>query len=88
MDDASIASSLALRVSDLRKHGEFAHATTHRRIRFHVYSAFSRSRAGSWRSVDDLADLPMSNAQRRVLAFNQTSNTRLVASDGAPLSTS
>lgn len=69
MDDASIMSSLPMPVRNLRKRGGFAHATTHRRIHFHVYAATSYSRKGSWRSPDNVADLPMSNAQRRVLTF-------------------
>ncbi len=65
---ASLETSLPVRVTDLVKRATFPHLTTHRRITFHVYTARSRARRGTWRTLDDLADLPMSNAQRRVIA--------------------
>lgn len=61
-------------VNGLTPRGEFTHATTHRAIRFHVLAAESRSRRGSWRRIDDLDDLPMSNAQRKVLRFAKVGN--------------
>jgi A/G-specific adenine glycosylase len=74
LDDTALAAMLPVGVREMRKRGEFVHHTTHRHIRFHVYQATSsvRSRRGTWRRVDDLDDLPMSNAQRRVLAFLRT----------------
>jgi adenine-specific DNA glycosylase len=54
-------------VSDFRECARFVHNTTHRHITFHVYTARSRQRKGIWRRVGDLDDLPMSNAQRKVL---------------------
>lgn len=56
-------------IEGLSSRGEFTHSTTHRAIRFHVLAANSRSRRGIWRAIDDIADLPMSNAQRKVLRF-------------------
>jgi len=69
MDATAITASLRVAVSRLRKRGEFTHRTTHRVIRFHVYAAISRARRGTWRRLDNLCDLPMSNAQQRVLEF-------------------
>ena len=60
-------SRLPVTISDMTAAGRFVHQTTHRRVEFHVYTAMSRARRGVWRAADDLADLPMSNAQRRVL---------------------
>ena len=53
--------------------GEFQHVTTHRRIRFEIYSAAAgrggaRRRRGLWRKLEEIADLPLSNAQRRAVA--------------------
>ena len=60
-------------VSELNKLGSFDHQTTHRTIRFHVLEGRLRSsaasRRGTWRRPSDVADLPMSNAQRKVLAI-------------------
>lgn len=46
----------------------FRHITTHRRITFHVFTARTRMRRGVWRACDDIADLPMSNAQQKIVA--------------------
>ena len=64
---AELRRRLAVTVVGLRKEGTFEHGTTHRLITFHVFAAKSRSRGGTWRRLDDVADLPMSNAQKRVL---------------------
>jgi A/G-specific adenine glycosylase len=71
LDAAELAAMLPVGVCDVRKRGEFVHHTTHRHIRFHVYQATmgERSRNGTWRRLDDVSDLPMSNAQRKVLAY-------------------
>ena len=62
-----IRRALPVTVDGLRRLGSFAHHTTHRRITFHVYAARSRALRGAWHVSDDIDDLPMSNAQRRVL---------------------
>ena len=64
---AELRRRLAVTVVGLRKEGTFEHGTTHRLITFHVFAAKSRSRGGTWRRLDDVADLPMSNAQKKVL---------------------
>jgi A/G-specific adenine glycosylase len=51
----------------LSKCGRMSHSTTHRRITFHVYRATTGTRAGVWRRPDQIAELPMSNAQRRII---------------------
>ena len=61
-------SGSASSVTELKKVASFEFGTTHRLITFCVYTARSRQRRGVWRCADDLSDLPMSNAQRRVLA--------------------
>jgi A/G-specific adenine glycosylase len=58
---------LGFRLSATARVEAFVYQTTHRRITFHVFSARSRRRLGTWRRPDDLGDLPMSNAMRRVL---------------------
>ena len=63
-----VHAALSVRVDQLTKRGRFAHHTTHRRITFHVYTARSRARRGMWCASENIHDLPMSNAQRRVLA--------------------
>ena len=67
-----IQRALPIVVNELRKLGTFEHHTTHRRITFHVYAARSRgrrARRGEWRLPDEVDDLPMGNAQRRVLGL-------------------
>ncbi len=64
-----LKAALPVRVYQLTKLARFEHQTTHRRITFHVYTAKSRARRGVWRHPEDIADLPISNAQRRVLAL-------------------
>ncbi len=63
-----IESRLPFAVTALARRAGFDHVTTHRRVRFHVFTAGTRRRRGVWRGPDELADLPMSNAQRKVLA--------------------
>jgi A/G-specific adenine glycosylase len=61
-------------VGPLTKLGRFTHLTTHRRITFEVYSARPgehRRAGGTWRPLNRLDDLPMSNAQKRVVAMVQ-----------------
>ncbi len=64
-----VQAALPVRVYQLMKCARFEHQTTHRRITFHVYTAKSRARRGVWRRPEDIGDLPISNAQRRVLAL-------------------
>lgn len=64
----NVLAALPVRVYQLMKHARFEHQTTHRRITFHVYTAKSRARRGVWCRPENTGDLPMSNAQRRVLA--------------------
>ncbi len=66
--DETVEAALPVRVDRLTKRGRFKHQTTHRRITFHVYTAKSRARKGVWRHFENIDELPMSNAQRRVLA--------------------
>lgn len=66
-------------VVGLRKQGSFVHQTTHRVITFHVLVAKSKGESRKskveswdgerrvWRGVGELDELPMSNAQRKVL---------------------
>jgi hypothetical protein len=69
MDEIAIRQTLRTDVdAALVRRGSFMHHTTHRAIRFHVYQTTSRSRKGTWRQPDAV-DLPLSNAQRRVLTF-------------------
>ena len=51
--------------------GRFLHVTTHRRITFvvHHQREAGAGRKGVWRSLDDVGDLPMSNAQRKAIAI-------------------
>lgn len=64
-----LAGSFSFAVSGVTHIGAFEHLTTHRHITFHVFSARTRIRTGKW--VDphsaEMAKLPMSAAQRRVL---------------------
>lgn len=62
-----VAARLAMPVTDIRRVGSFEHLTTHRRVRFHVFTAHTRARRGVWRHPDKTSDLPMSNAHRRIL---------------------
>jgi A/G-specific adenine glycosylase len=73
LPEAEIRRALPVSIVGLRRLGVFEHHTTHRRITFHVFAARIRGQAGrrgrrdEWRTIEELGDLPMSNAQRRVL---------------------
>lgn len=67
LDVKEVAAQVGVSVTDVVQAGQFVHLTTHRRITFHVFTARSRARRGVWRRMDDVADLPMSNAQKRVM---------------------
>jgi len=75
MRPAALAESLPIAVSDLLRCARFKHTTTHRAITFHVYTANSRGRTGTWLARDSkaIANLPMSAAQRRVLELTAES---------------
>ena len=65
---------LTIQVSDIEPCGSFMHQTSHRAIRFYIYRAQSRQRQGMWLKLEstELARLPLSAAQRRVLAMIQS----------------
>jgi A/G-specific adenine glycosylase len=74
LGSSELTGALPGRVTGLKKQVTFVHQTTHRHITFHVYTALGHAalsprhpRNGRWRRADDVDDLPMSNAQRRVL---------------------
>lgn len=67
LDDAQVVESIRPRVNRIERLGGFPHQTTHRRMTFHVFAATTRTRAGEWRRTSDLAVLPMSNPQRRIV---------------------
>ncbi len=76
---SAVKDALRVPVTGLTRRGSFEHQTTHRRITFHVFTAGSRWGKGRWRRLDDTTDLPMSNAQRKVLArATQTSASPLI----------
>ena len=63
---------LGLKVDQPAEVGRFTHQTTHRRIEFIVWRAECvggrlRRRAGEWRTVKELDDLPLPNPQRRAV---------------------
>ena len=73
-EDGTIADfverSTGLRAHGLRLRSQIRRATSHRRIRFDVWRAerfAGRAKRGRWVQPDDLADYPLSNAQRQIL---------------------
>jgi A/G-specific adenine glycosylase len=64
-----VRARLAVTVTTLAPVATFEHQTTHRRIRFHVFHATTRVRRGTWRDPRATADLPMSNAHRRIVGM-------------------
>jgi A/G-specific adenine glycosylase len=66
---AAVLRSLRQPLRRLARQGSFEHNTTHRGITFHVYTATTTARSGTWRLLGAIDDLPMSNAQRKVLAI-------------------
>jgi A/G-specific adenine glycosylase len=58
---------LPFAVSGMEACGSFVHQTTHREVSFHVYRGRSRVRSGVWREPEEMEDLPLSNAHKRVL---------------------
>ncbi len=70
--ESFVAERFGVDLGEARAVGRFEHVTTHRRIAFVVHRAMVhggrlRSGAGVWRTLDAADDLPMSNAQRRVV---------------------
>jgi A/G-specific adenine glycosylase len=49
--------------------GTFDHQLTHRRVRFHVFRGSGARCRGRWEAPGGIAEVPMSNAHRRVLAL-------------------
>jgi A/G-specific adenine glycosylase len=68
LDPDEVSADLGFNITRLSPCGGFEHQTTHRRVVFHLFAARTRIRRGVWRRPDDIDDLPMSNAHRRVLA--------------------
>ncbi|MCZ6835358.1 MAG: A/G-specific adenine glycosylase [Planctomycetota bacterium] len=66
---STLRKALGLPVDRLQHRDTFEHQTTHRQLVFEVYEATTRVRRGLWRSLDDLDDLPLSNAHRKVLRY-------------------
>ncbi len=62
------------RIGPMSARVSFRHQTTHRTIVFNllhvpVRRAFVNTRDRQWRKLDDLSDLPLSNPQRRMVAY-------------------
>lgn len=68
LDSVQICAHLPVPVTGLAFRERFRHGTSHRDVTFHVYTATTRSRRGSWHAASELAALPLSNPQRRILA--------------------
>jgi A/G-specific adenine glycosylase len=69
---AWVSRQLGPRLATPRIVRRFTHQTTHRTIRFLVWSAAwhagrIRSSAGVWRRLDDLDDLPLARPQQRIV---------------------
>jgi len=64
---AELRRRLSVNVDRLTRRERFEHHTTHRRIAFHVFTATSRARKGTWRRPTDISDLPLSSPQRRII---------------------
>lgn len=64
---ADLIRRLPMAVVKMQCHGSFTHATTHRTISFHVFECTSAARSEKWRDPSQLAELPMSNPQRRIV---------------------
>lgn len=73
LDEPAVVSQLQVPVTSTMHCGSFTHHLTHRAVTFHVYAATSRARRGRWVSRSEIEQVPMSSAQRRVLAVAQRS---------------
>ncbi len=69
LNQTEVKNAMPHSTSDLVKCGSFYHQTSHRSVHFHVYLGSTKLRRGSWKRPNELADHPMGNAQKRVLAF-------------------
>jgi len=68
--DAWVRQQTGLEVTGLEAVGTFTHQTTHRTVRFEVWHASrcsGRARAGVWRALDEVGDLPRGGPWRRVV---------------------
>jgi A/G-specific adenine glycosylase len=82
LNETEIKNALGGKIDTLVEAGAFDHRTTHRRIRFHVYRASLTSRGGKWCDVDRMIELPMSNAQRRIVESLRSQALRPQAASG------
>lgn len=69
---AEVRRCLPVAVDKLTRLDAFVHMTTHRRITFHVFTAASRARKGTWREPAELSSLPLSAPQHRILGMANT----------------
>jgi A/G-specific adenine glycosylase len=68
LEPVQICARLPVPVTGLAFRERFRHGTSHRDVTFHVYTASTRSRRGSWHAASELSALPLSNPQRRIMA--------------------
>jgi A/G-specific adenine glycosylase len=74
ISEAELAIRLPMTVTGLSPLMTFVHQTTHREVQFHVFTARTRTRGGTWRIPADTADLPMSNPHRRIVETRRDSD--------------
>jgi A/G-specific adenine glycosylase len=74
LSDAKLREMLPFQVTNLQLVDEFTHLLTHREVRFRIYRARSRVRRGEWRDPDEIEDMAMSTAMRRVIRRLSESN--------------
>ncbi len=69
-----LQSRTGLTLTDPTRTDTFTHQTTHRTIRFHLWRSTAtagrlRPRAGTWRSLNAIDDLPLPNPQRKAVTL-------------------
>ena len=82
LSETEIKRALPQRINDLVELGSFDHHTSHRHIQFHVYRSSTRARKGTWYAPHRLSQLPMSNAQKRIVKLSIGSGAAAQAASG------
>ena len=64
LQDNALLEVLPLRATHLQLVETFKHLLSHREIRFRIYTARTRARRGTWKTLEEIEDMAMSSAMR------------------------
>jgi A/G-specific adenine glycosylase len=71
LDTEELQKALPIRTTNLKLVDEFTHLLSHREIRLRIYTARTRQRRGEWCSLEEIEEIAMSSAMRKVIFRTQ-----------------